>query len=60
MASDAYEKNRTAYNSIASEIAQLNAFLAAIPEEDVIDRLSLVARLEKATESLKTIKHELI
>ncbi|MEO5333878.1 MAG: hypothetical protein H7839_17840 [Magnetococcus sp. YQC-5] len=40
------------YLSIASEIKELEAILASIPEEDVIDRMSLESRLEAAKEAL--------
>lgn len=40
------------YLYIASEIKELEAILASIPEEDVIDRMSLESRLEAAKEAL--------
>lgn len=43
------------YAFFAAEISQLNALLAIIPAEDVIDRMSLSARLESAKEALQKI-----
>lgn len=48
----------TEYLSIASEIKELKALLAAIPEENVIDRMSLESRLESAQEALETLPQQ--
>ena len=44
--------------SIASEIKELGALLAAIPEEDVIDRMSLESRLVSAKEALESLPQQ--
>ncbi|MBF0401154.1 MAG: hypothetical protein HQL90_10350 [Magnetococcales bacterium] len=44
--------------SIASEIKELEAILASMPEDDVIDRMSVEARLEVAREALATLSRQ--
>ncbi|MBF0176777.1 MAG: hypothetical protein HQL63_08020 [Magnetococcales bacterium] len=44
--------------SIASEIKELEAILASIPEDDVIDRMSFEARLEVAREEMATLSRQ--
>lgn len=43
------------YMSVASEIRELKELLADIPEENVIERMSLEARLQSAQEVLSTL-----
>jgi hypothetical protein len=45
------------YHCVVAEVRDLEEMLAAIPEENVIDRLSLEARLQNARELLKHVPY---
>jgi len=45
------------YMSVASEIRELQELLATIPEENVIERMSLEARLQTAKQTLTALGH---
>ena len=47
-------------NFILAEITELEALLAATPEEDVIDRMSLESRLAAAREALEVLPPEVV
>ena len=52
--------NHDEYTFLASEIHELEAILATIPRERVIDRMSFEARLKSAKENLSGINPELL